>query len=49
MVRGDAGADRRPYRLARLRSADLEIEVGNTVRGAVDAEDLADHAELKNR
>ncbi len=30
-------------------STDLEIEVGNTVRGAVDAEDLADHAELKNR
>ena len=49
VVRGDGGADRRPQRLARLGSADLEIEVGHTVRGAVDAEDLADHAELENR
>jgi hypothetical protein len=44
---GDGGADRRPQRLARLRSRP-EIEVGNTVRGA-SCEDLADHAELKNR
>ena len=49
VIRRDCGAHRRPQRLARLRSADLEIEVGNTVGGAVDAEDLADHAELKNR
>jgi hypothetical protein len=49
VIRGDGGADGCLNRLAWLGSADLEIEVGDTVRGAVDAEDLADHAELKNR
>ncbi len=48
VIRGERRADRRPQRLAGLWPADLEIEVGHTVGGAIDSEDLADHAELEN-
>ncbi len=53
VVEAVVGGDRRAHRgaqgLARLRAADLEVEVGHAVGGAVDAEHLADDAELEYR
>lgn len=39
--------DGHPERLAGFGTAQLEVEVGYAVGGAIDAEDLADHAEFE--
>ena len=49
MIRGQRCAHRGTDRLAGLGPAHLEVEVGHPLGGAVDAEDLADHAELEDR
>ena len=49
MVGNQLCADAGAQRPAGLRTADLEIEVGHPVVGTVDAEDLADDAELEHR
>ena len=49
MIRGQGRADGGAKWLTRDRTADLEVEVGHAVAGAVDTEDLADDAELEDR